>query len=360
MFLGFGAGETFNGKHSIESSFRLMLSFLWSRLTTKGRVKMAGKDPKTLNEKSIPSKVPLPKSWDEALASFENHLYGRGRSEATIETYAYALRAFGTFYRDELKKPGPFVARLQETDIRAFIDFIRHDRHLSAVSVNRHIAALRAFSSFILATGWHRRMVAGDLKTYRVDLNKTRPLLSKQEERRLVAAVDLNGRNGMRDLAVLQLFLQCGLRVSELVRLLYDDVIIHKSVGRLRVRNEKTRRERTIPLNTTARQAVEDYLKVRGPAAGGSPLFLSERRGPLSIATVQYLIKKYLCFAGREDLSTHDLRHHFALKFYEKSGKLTATQEVLGHRDINTTARYAKATAKDIRETCDALDERTE
>lgn len=321
---------------------------------------MAEKDPKTFNEKIIPSKVPLPNSWDEALAAFENYLYGRGRSEATVETYAYALRAFGIFYRSELKKPGPFVARLQETDTQAFINYVRHDRHLSAVSVNRHIAALRAFSSFILTTGWHRRMVAGDLKTYRVDLRKSRPSLSKPEERRLVAAVDLNGRNGVRDLAVLHLFLQCGLRVSELVRLVRDDVIINKSVGRIRVRNEKTRQERTIPLNTTVRQALDDYLKVRGPAAGGAPLFLSERQGRLSIATVQYLIKKYLCFAGREDLSTHDLRHHFALKFYAKSGKLTATQQVLGHRDINTTARYAKAMEKDIQETCNALDERTE
>jgi site-specific recombinase XerD len=77
----------------------------------------------------------------------------------------------------------------------------------------------------------------------------------------------------------------------------------------------------------------------------------------LSIAAVQYLIKKYLAFAGREDLSTHDLRHHFALNFYARSGKLTATQQVLGHRDINTTSRYARATEEEIKEAIDALDD---
>lgn len=316
------------------------------------------KDPaKTFDAKKIPLKDPAPESWEEALAAFENDLYRRGRSEATVSTYAYALRAFGAFYRGELKKPGPFVARLQETDLQAFIQYTRHDRHLSAVSVNRHISALRAFSVFILAAGWHRRLLAEELKTYRVDLSKSRPNLSKSEVRRLVASVDLNGRNGVRDLAILQLFLQCGLRVSELVRLVRDDVTLQKSVGTLRVRNEKGREERTIPLNTTARRALEDYLKVRGPAAGSAPLFVSERRGRLSIAAVQYLIKKYLAFAGREDLSTHDLRHHFGLNFYARSGKLTATQQVLGHRDINTTSRYARATEEEIKEAIDALDD---
>jgi integrase/recombinase XerD len=313
----------------------------------------------TFNQKKNPLRAHAPESWQEVLAAFEDDLFRRGRSDHTVSTYAYAMRSFGAFYRDELKKPGPYVARIQETDLQAFIHHIRHERHLSATSVNRHIAALRAFSTFILARGWHRRLVARDLKTYRIDSSRRPPPLSNSEVRRLVAAVNLNGRNGLRDLAILQIFLQCGLRVSELVRLLRDDVILHKSVGKLRVRNEKGRQERMIPLNASVRQAIGSYLNSVGPVAGAAPLFLSERRQALSVAGVQYQIKKYLAFAGREDLSTNDLRHHFALRFYAKSGKLTATQEVLGHRDINTTARYARATEKEIQEACDALDERS-
>jgi integrase/recombinase XerC/integrase/recombinase XerD len=196
--------------------------------------------------------------------------------------------------------------------------------------------------------GWHRRALTLDLKTRHVYLSKMEPPLSKPEVHRLVASVNLNGRNGVRDLAIVQLFLQCGLKVSELVSLLCDDVIIYKNVGRLRVRNEKGRQEPIIPLNTAVRRALEDYLKSLGPVAGRSPLFLSERRQRLSIAGVQYLIKKYLAFAGRQDLSTRDLRHHFALKLYSKSGTLTAAKELLGHRDIRTTARYARATEKEI------------
>jgi site-specific recombinase XerD len=321
---------------------------------------MTPETTETLNEKKIPLKVHAPDTWDEALAAFENDLYRRGRSDHTVTTYSYALKAFGVFYRDQLKKPGPYVSRIQETDLLAFIHYLRHDRHLSATSVNRNIAALRAFAGFILVKGWHRRMIACDLKTYRVDSSKMEPPLSKPEVRRLVAAVNLNGRNGLRDFAILQLFLQCGLRVSELVSLMRDDVTLHKNVGKVRVRNEKGHQERTIPLNTTVRHALEDYLSARGPVAGEVPLFISERRQQLSIASVQYLIKKYLSFAGREDLSTHDLRRHFAIKFYEQSGKLTATQQVLGHRDINTTARYTRATETEIQEAFNALDDRAE
>jgi site-specific recombinase XerD len=148
--------------------------------------------------------------------------------------------------------------------------------------------------------------------------------------------------------------------VSELARLARDDVIIHKSIARLRVRSEKSREERTIPLNKSARRAIEDYLSTRGPVAGSDPLFLSERGQRISIQTVQYLVKKYLCLAGREDLSTHDLRHHFALRFYAQSGQLTATQKVLGHSDINTTARYARTLDEEIEKTIDALEDQPE
>jgi site-specific recombinase XerD len=338
-----------------------MLPSISTLLRYEREGKLTRKTSKAFDEDNIPLSVPSPPdSWDEALAVFESDLYRLGRAETTVSSYTYALRAFGAFYRGQLRKPGPYVARLQENDFQAFIHYVRHERHLSAVYVNCHIAALRAFATFILAKGWHRRMVAGDLKTYPVNSIKSRQALSASEERLLVKAVDLNGRNGLRDLAILQLFLQCGLQVSELVRLLRDDATIHKSVGRLRVRNEKRDQERTVPLNSIARKALNDYLKAQGSAVGGAPLFLSERRGRLSVAAVQFLIKKYLCFAGREDLSTYDLRVHFASKFYAKSGNLPATQKILGQRNITTTARYAKATEREIEEACDALDDRSE
>ena len=172
----------------------------------------------------------------------------------------------------------------------------------------------------------------------------------------MIAAVDEKSRNAPRNMALLQLMLQCGLRVGEIVRLSRDDVTLHKTVGCLRVRAAKPEHERTIPLNATARRALQDHLDALIPGSGSDPLFISERGCRMGVGAVQYLVKKYLCFAGREDLSANDLRHHFAMEFYKRSGKLTATQKVLGHRNINTTTRYARATDRDIQEPIDALD----
>jgi site-specific recombinase XerD len=88
---------------------------------------------------------------------------------------------------------------------------------------------------------------------------------------------------------------------------------------------------------------------------GSEPLFVSERRRRISVASVKSLTKKYLCAAGRPDLSAHSLRHHFGTSLYARSGKLTVVQEALGHRDIATTARYARATEAEIRQAVESL-----
>lgn len=295
-------------------------------------------------------------SWDEVVAAFESDLYRRGQSEATINGYGACLNVFSRFYQDYLKKPGPYVEKLQKTDCRTYINYLRQDRQLAVTTINRHITVLRSFSKFIFAKGLSPHFLADGLKTYRPKAQKEIPSLSKKEVRRLVAAVDLNGRNGYRNLAILQLLLQCGLKVGELVRLSRDEVTLHKTTGKIRIRNEKGVLEREIPLNLTIRKALWGYLNIRGPIASHDPLFVSERQRRMSIAAVQHMIKRMLCIIGREDLSTYDLRHYFAMEFYSRSGELKATQYVLGHSDINTTARYAKVTANEIQETIDAMD----
>jgi site-specific recombinase XerD len=314
---------------------------------------MSDKTDKTLKKKKIPLNND---SWDEIIAAFESDLYRRNKSEVTIRTYRSCLNVFCRFYKEQLQKPGPYVQRLQETDFVTYIDYLRHDRKLSASSMNRHIAALKSFSKFIFYKRLQRRLLSNNLKTYRIQQQKEPSRLSKQEVRRLLTAVDLNGRNGYRNLAILQLFLQCGLRVGELVRLSRDDITLHKTTGSLKAKDEKGISEREIPLNKSVRKALQDYLDERGPIAGLDPMFISERQCRMSVPAVQHMIKRVLCLAGREDLSAHHLRHHFAFEFYSKSKKLTATQQVLGHSNINTTARYARATTMEIQETIDAMD----
>lgn len=305
---------------------------------------------------NISAHVPAPTAWDDTIALFEQDLHRRGRPEATIRTYTSALRVFGRFYREELGKTGPIPAKLQETDCQAFIDHLRRERLLAPSSLNRFITSLRSLSRFLLEQRWHRRDITKDLKTYFIG-NTTPPVsLTAREIRQLITAIDLNGRNGLRDLAILQILLQCGLRVGEASRLRVEDVNIQPTAGHLRVRDEKTRAERCIPLNASARSAVQAYLQSRGGVAGAEPLFLSERRRPISAKRLQHLAKKLLCLAGRPDLSAHDLRHHFATVLYHRlNGKLAILQKVLGHRQVTTTARYVRVGEEEIRTALEGL-----
>ena len=298
-----------------------------------------------------------PGSWDEALAAFEADLLSKGRAQQSIEAYGSTLRLFGHFYREEFRKPGPHACRLQETDLLAFVDHLRSQRYLAASSLNRTISALHAFSRFLLEQRWHRRDVARDLKTFYVALPTKPERLSPPEVRRLISSVNLNAKNGLRDLAMVQLLVQCGLRVGELTRLVVDDVVLHKNVGRVRIRDQKTRSDRIVPLNASARDALRKHLHACGDRVGSEPIFLSQQGKRISIKSAQYQIKKYLCAAGRPDLSAQALRHHFALSVYERNGNLAVVQRLLGHRNLATTARYVQPTDKEIAGAVEALPE---
>ncbi len=311
-----------------------------------------------MTKNSIPVLSTAPAAWGDVIAAFQHDLYGRGKAEATINGYGTALRGFGEFYRGQLGKEGPWVASLQETDVQSFMDYLKKDRLLAPASLNRYIAALRAFAHYILRQGWHRRDIGAQLRSYRLAAPGEPESISIQEIRRLVTAVDLNASVGLRDQAILQLALQGGLRVGEISRLCVDDMSGPRERTKIRVRDQKGRGERFVPLNASARAAVQNYLAARGAQPGHAPLFVSNREKRIATSTVKHLLKKYLCSAGRADLSAHDLRHHFARSFYEQvGGKLPALQQVLGHRHVTTTARYARSTEKEIRAAIESLPE---
>lgn len=294
-------------------------------------------------------------SWQEAVAAFEQSLYERGRTESTVTTYRKALHVFADFYREQLRKPGPYVARLQETDMQAFIEHLRHARALRVSSVNGYVAALHGFCQFALGQRWMKRDLARDLKTYRPALPPVPTRLSRDEVHRLITSVDVHGRNGKRDLAIVYLLLHTGMRVGELCALAVGDVILLKKRGTVRIRNDKGRSERIVALNASARTALNDYICSRGSPDAAEPLFVSERRQRIRTVTVRHLIKRYLSCAGRPKLSVHDLRHHYASELYAESSSLPMVQEALGHSSVVTTARYARATSKQLEEAVEML-----
>lgn len=306
--------------------------------------------------KKISSKGPRARiGWDEVVAAFEQDVLDHGRSSATARSYGATLRRFGKFYRESLGKPGPSATRLAEGDLHAFVAELRSGKKLRSASVNRAVAALHSFCRFAMAKRWLKKDIARDLRTYRVSIAEEPVRLKPLELRRLLCAPDVHGRNGLRDRAILELFVQTGIRLGELVDLSVGDVVLKETTGHMRILGHKGRAERSVPLGKPALRALQDYLDRRGEPATTEPLFLSERRTRLGPSSVHHLVKKYLDVAGRGGLSAHDLRHHFAASLYEKKGKLTLVQKALGHRSIVTTSRYAQASSQELREAIEGL-----
>lgn len=287
-----------------------------------------------------------PKKWEEIIAEFEDDLFRKGKSHRTMAVYGSILKSFGKFYCQTLKKPGPYVSRLQEADFEAYIDYLRSTRYLALSSINLTISTLRAFAQFMLEKRWHRRNIAQGLKTSFVSPSVKHSRLTAGEERRLFDAINPNSRNGSRDFAIMQLMLKCGLRVGEISRITMDDVKLHRRGAHIRIRDESSGTERKVPLPAPVKSALVKHLDIRGTASGNDPLFLSQKGMRISVKRVQYLAKQYLCAAGRPDLSARDLRHHMAQVLFEKKKDLALVQQVLGHQHISTTARYAKSSEK--------------
>lgn len=166
-------------------------------------------------------------------------------------------------------------------------------------------------------------------------------VLSVEEVDRLIASVDLDSAFGKRDRAMLETLYGLGLRVSELVSLRISSIWTEQGFVSVIGKGDK---QRLVPLGGMARDAIRDYLEVRGPAAdreSSDILFLNRFGRALTRIAVFKMIKAYSMKAGiSKEISPHTLRHSFATHLIENGADLRAVQEMLGHESILTTEIY--------------------
>jgi site-specific recombinase XerD len=174
--------------------------------------------------------------------------------------------------------------------------------------------------------------------------------LSRSELNRLTRAAEQDAvagvHQGKRNLAVIQMLRQTGLRVGELVALTKDDVEISERKGSLTVRSGKGGKFRVVPVNVEARQALSDYLEVR-------PVITSDRvlvgqRGPVTEDAVRKIVAKYAKRAGPEDVTPHTLRHSFGKAALDAGADLVTVAALLGHERLETTAIHTQPSHQDL------------
>lgn len=242
-----------------------------------------------------------------------------------------------------------FIQGITLTDLYAFISFISIERKNGAQARARKIAAIRSFFKYI------------ETKAKVITINPARELESPKMEKRNPVYLTLeeskkllnsiSGTHKERDYCIVVLFLNCGLRLSELVSININNI----KEDTLTVVG-KGNKERTIYLNNICLEAIEDYLEVRIEPSSDedkNALFISGKRNRISSKSVQELLTKYFKQAeltGKK-YTPHKLRHTAATLLYKHGGvDIRVLQQILGHESVSTTQIYTHVDEEQLRD----------
>ncbi len=297
--------------------------------------------------------------FPDIMVEFLNYMDAiKNRSKNTISEYASDLRLFFRFLKyykglvavsdisddEEFSKipikdcDEEFVKKITITDAYAFLAFCKDDRQNSARTRARKVSTLRDFFKFCKTQkGIIKEDPMASLDSPK--LKQTLPKYLTLEEATSLLRTSFEGPNKERDFAIITLFLNCGMRLSELVSLNYTDIRDDNTIKVL----GKGNKERTIYLNDASISAINEYMRVRPRDGVKDPeaLFLSNRLQRISPKTVQHLVYKALDKAGLEGYSTHKLRHTAATLMYQYGdADVLVLKEILGHENVGTTQIY--------------------
>jgi site-specific recombinase XerD len=267
----------------------------------------------------------------EALNRFSRDLMSRDLAEATQLAYTTDVRQFLT-YLEETTVTVDSPAKIIKADITEYLSYLA-EQSVSGVTRRRKLAALREFFRFLEGAGIISTSPAAGIQLPRKEV-KQRVYLRVDEFQRLVAAAG----GHPRDHCILTLFLQLGIRVSELVKLQVSDVDLTERL--VIVRDGKGGKERVIPLEKRSYTALKTYLEYRRDSLCPE-LFLSYQGQGMSDRAVKKLVEKYRRRAGIEKkISCHSLRHTFGVYKAEQGVSPWQLQEWFGHSNLQTTQIY--------------------
>ena len=293
----------------------------------------------------------------------------RGRSEGTVKEYFYDIRQFLRYMR--VRKEGlavesldevdidsvdaDLIRKIEKADIYAYISYLDRERKNNSRTKFRKISSVRSFFDYL---------------TYKVDVLEKNPAenidmpkmekslpvyLTLEESIQLLRSIqNFKQKNiyRLRDYAIAMLFLNCGLRLSELASLNVQDLNKDRT---LRIIG-KGSKERLVYLNDNVERSIDAYLLARKAEglADEEPLFLSMRKTRMSNRSIQHMLEKHLKNAGFDTrkYTVHKLRHTAATLMYQFGDEdLKSLQEILGHESISTTQIYTHVNMEDIRHT---------
>ncbi len=260
-----------------------------------------------------------------------------GLSPNTIEAYMHNVGRYISYLTSKgLDSP----VEVTKEHIVSYIEVLR-ESGLSPNSVSRNFFAIRSFHLFLYheknaQTNPTETVVVSTLQ------RKLPDVLSIEETIKLIESPDTSTPLGIRNSAMLEFAYATGARVSELITIKIQNVLFDENIVRITGKGSK---QRLVPLGSTAKEKVVEYLnRVRPELVGNLPrdvLFLNARGGPLSRMGFWKILRRYVIEAGiTKHTSPHTLRHSFATHLLEGGADIRVVQELLGHSNISTTEIY--------------------
>jgi len=323
-------------------------------------------------------KIKIPK----LLKDYLNYNINLNKSNATVNEYRYDLINFLKYIKalsisskidnfddiDISDIDSNFLSKIEDSDIYEYMSYLKTVKNNSATTRARKIASIKGFFRYLsVKAKVIKNNPAKEIETPKLE-KKLPKYLSLNESQNLLSKIKSGEKNNTsrikdptkdltahkkylttRDYAIVTLFLNCGMRLSELIginisHIKFDEALL-TVVG-------KGNKQRTVYLNKACIAALNEYLKLRPviTSTDKDALFLSDRKKRISKRTVQIAIEQYLKAAGLSGYSVHKLRHTAATLMYQNGVDVRALQEILGHENIGTTEIYTHVDNYQIRQ----------
>lgn len=257
---------------------------------------------------------------------FVEYLTNQRRAHATILAYSKDIEQLVTFLASTGKKS---VEGVEKTDLEAFLKKLSTDGY-TPKSLSRKINSIKTFYRFLKTQNGVSVNPSSEITHPRYEVKPPR-VLSKMEYRALRDAC----RDDTRTHAIVELFLQTGIRIGELANLNTQDI----KEKELIVKAQEGHAERTVPLNKAAKGALDKWFAIR-PKTENDTLFVTKTGRPLLVRNIRTTIDRYFKLAGIEGAKVNDLRHTFIAHHLASGTPLTVISKLVGHKRLSTTEKY--------------------
>lgn len=284
--------------------------------------------------------------FKEAHKSFIDDLKAKNRAHATILAYGKDIEQLIDFVLGLGKVE---LSEVTTSDLGHSMEKLKREGY-TPKSISRKTNSTKTFFKFLKSEGLINEDPALALAHPKFEIKPPR-ILTRLEYRALRDAC----RNDKRTAAIVELLLQTGIRIGELAQIKTSDINFGEGAenGELGIlMNGASRRERTIPLNRAAQNALKEYLGVR-PKSVNQTLFITKNGHPLLVRNIRTAIDRYFRIAGIEGAKVNDLRHTFIAHHLKRGTSLVVISKLAGHKRLATTEKYLEYIEKPEEEKID-------